>query len=592
MKKLTEFGKATLKDRYLLKGESELDLFERVVDAYAFDKGHRDRMYKYITNFWFMPSTPILSNGGTDRGLPISCYLNKVEDSLASIAEKWDENVWIASRGGGIGTCWSCVRGIGDDVKSKGQSTGVIPFMKVMDSLTLAVSQGSLRRGSAACYLDVSHPEIEEFLEIRKPSGDFNRKSLNLHHGILVSDAFMESVKNDSEWELKSPHTGEVVKTVNGRDLFQRILETRMATGEPYIVFIDTVNRSLPKHHKQLGLKVSQSNLCSEIMLPTGSTIKGGVNRTAVCCLGSVNLEYYDEWENEELFIEDCLLFLDRVLNDFKAKSEKLKGLASANYSATKENSVGLGVMGLHSYFQKKKISFESLSSAITNKKIFKNIRKKADEANLKLSELLGDCGDAKQAGVKGKRFSYMLAIAPTASISIIAGGTSPCIEPWNANIFTQKTLTGSFEVKNKYLTELLKSKGKDSPEVWDSIIEKEGSVQHLDFMSENEKSVFKTAFEINQQWLIELAGDRSKYIDQGQSVNLFLDGSVDKWDLLMLHYTAWKKGIKSLYYLRSRSVRRAGFAGSVESDNTNLSPKIIAKNVNKIDYDECLSCQ
>jgi ribonucleoside-diphosphate reductase alpha chain len=584
---LTEFGKDTLDDRYLLPGESYQDLFARVADAYADDQEHAQRLYDYIAKLWFMPATPVLSNGGTGRGLPISCYLNSVEDSLEGIVGTWNENVWLASRGGGIGTYWGRVRGIGEPVGLNGKTSGIIPFVRVMDSLTLAISQGSLRRGSAACYLDVSHPEIEEFLEIRKPSGDFNRKALNLHHGVLITDDFMEAVAAGAEFHLRSPKDGSVRATVDARSLFQKLVETRLATGEPYIVFSDTVNRTMPKHHRDLGLKVSTSNLCSEITLPTGRDHLGN-DRTAVCCLSSLNLETWDEWNGDDLFIEDVLRFLDNVLQDYidRAPDE----MARAKYSAARERSVGMGVMGFHSFLQMKGIGFESAMAKAWNLKMFKHIAAKADEASLMLAQERGACPDAADMGVM-QRFSCKMAIAPTASISIICGGTSACIEPIPANIYTHKTLSGSFVVKNPYLEKLLKAKAKDTTNVWNSILEHGGSVQHLDFLSPEEKGVYKTSFEIDQRWLLEFAGDRTPYIDQAQSLNLYIPADVDKWDLMMLHFQAWEKGIKSLYYLRSKSVQRAGFAGGVEADNTAELPRIELE-AKQTDYEECLACQ
>jgi ribonucleoside-diphosphate reductase alpha chain len=583
--KLTEFGKDTLTDRYLLPGESYQDLFARVAAAYADDADHAQRLYDYISNLWFMPATPVLSNGGTGRGLPISCYLNSVDDSLNGIVNTWNENVWLASKGGGIGTYWGSVRGIGEPVGLNGKTSGIIPFVRVMDSLTLAISQGSLRRGSAAVYLDVSHPEIEEFLEIRKPSGDFNRKALNLHHGVLITDEFMEAVRDGAEFALRSPKTGEVRGKVDARSLFQKLVETRLATGEPYIVFSDTVNRMMPKHHRDLGLKVSTSNLCSEITLPTGTDHLGN-DRTAVCCLSSLNLEKWDEWSVDKQFIEDVMRFLDNVLQDYidRAPPE----MARAKYSATRERSVGLGVMGFHSFLQARGLGFESALAKSWNMKIFKHIAAKASEASMMLANERGPCPDAADQGVM-ERFSCKMAIAPTASISIICGGTSACIEPIPANIYTHKTLSGSFVVKNPYLQKLLQEKSKDSNNVWNSILEKGGSVQHLDFLSAEEKDAFKTSFEIDQRWLLELAADRTPYIDQAQSLNLFIPADVDKWDLLMLHYRSWELGIKSLYYLRSKSVQRAGFAGGVEADNTAEPAKY---ELPTTDYDECLACQ
>jgi ribonucleoside-diphosphate reductase alpha chain len=582
---LTDFGKETLKDRYLLPGESYQDLFARVASAYADDAAHAQRVYDYISRLWFMPATPVLSNGGTGRGLPISCYLNSVSDSLEGIVNTWNENVWLASKGGGIGTYWGSVRGIGEPVGLNGKTSGIIPFVRVMDSLTLAISQGSLRRGSAAVYLDINHPEIEEFLEIRKPSGDFNRKALNLHHGVLITDAFMEAVREGAEWILRSPKDGSERATVDARALFQKLVETRLATGEPYIIFIDQVNRSMPKHHRDLGLKVSTSNLCSEITLPTGKDHLGQ-DRTAVCCLSSVNLETWDQWNGEKMFIEDIMRFLDNVLTDYIDRAPE--EMARAKYSATRERSVGLGVMGFHSFLQARGLAFEGAMAKSWNLKMFKHISAQANEASMMLATERGPCPDAADRGVM-ERFSCKMAIAPTASISIICGGTSACIEPIPANIYTHKTLSGSFSIKNPYLEELLKKKSKDSDAVWNSILEKGGSVQHLDFLDAEEKDTFKTSFEIDQRWLLELAGDRTPYIDQATSLNLFIPADVDKWDLLMLHFRAWELGIKSLYYLRSKSIQRAGFAGGVEADNT---PDLKQIELQSTDYDECLACQ
>ncbi|WP_070156396.1 ribonucleoside-diphosphate reductase subunit alpha [Sphingobium phenoxybenzoativorans] len=583
---LTDFGKETLRDRYLLPGESYQDLFARVAAAYADDEAHAQRIYDYVSRLWFMPSTPVLSNGGTGRGLPISCFLNSVDDSLEDIVGTWNENVWLAARGGGIGTYWGSVRGIGEPVGLNGKTSGIIPFVRVMDSLTLAISQGSLRRGSAACYLDISHPEIEEFLEIRKPSGDFNRKALNLHHGVLLTDAFMEAVRDGKEWELKSPKDNSVRGTVDARALFQKLVETRLATGEPYIIFNDTVNRMMPKHHRDLGLKVSTSNLCAEITLPTGRDHLGK-DRTAVCCLSSLNLETWDEWHGDKSFIEDVMRFLDNILQDFinRAPDE----MARAKYSASRERSVGLGVMGFHSFLQARTIPFEGAMAKSWNMRIFKHINAQVNEASMMLAQERGPCPDAADMGVM-ERFSCKMAIAPTASISIICGGTSACIEPIPANVYTHKTLSGSFSVKNVHLEKILRDKAKDSTNVWNSILERGGSVQHLDFLSQDEKDAFKTSFEIDQRWLLELAADRAPFIDQAQSLNLFIPADVEKWDLLMLHFRAWELGIKSLYYLRSKSVQRAGFAGGVEADNTIDAPKFEIGETT--DYDECLACQ
>ena len=578
---LTEFGKKTLQDRYLLPGESYQDMFARVSMAFADDTEHAQRLYDYMSQLWFMPATPVLSNGGAARGLPISCFLNQVGDSLDDIVETWTENVWLASNGGGIGTYWGNVRSIGEKVGQNGQTSGIIPFIRVMDSLTLAISQGSLRRGSAACYIDVHHPEIEEFLEIRKASGDFNSKSLNLHHGINITDDFMEAVKNDEEYGLISPKSGEVIRTINARKLWQKILELRMQTGEPYLLFTDTVNNAMPAHQRKLGLKVTQSNLCSEITLPTGID-HAGQDRTAVCCLSSVNAEKFMEWSRDENFLEDIFRFLDNVLEDFIERAPP--EMSRAVYSAKRERSVGLGLMGFHSFLQTMNVPLESAMSKVWNEKMFKHIRQGADAASVKLAKERGPCEDARDVGMMA-RFSHKMAVAPTASISIICGGTSAGIEPIPANVYTHKTLSGSFTVKNQQLQRLLASKDMDTDEVWTSILEHEGSVQHLDCLDDHEKSVFKTAFEIDQRWIIELAADRTPYICQSQSLNLFLPGDIAKWDLHMLHWTAWEKGLKSLYYCRSKSVQRAAFAGSEKSS----AQKMDTPNT---DYDECLACQ
>jgi ribonucleoside-diphosphate reductase alpha chain len=578
---LSDFGRATLDDRYLLENENYQQMFARVACAYADDVQHAQRLYDYISRLWFMPSTPILSNGGAKRGLPISCFLNTVSDSLDGIVSTWNENVLLASNGGGIGTYWGFVRGVGEPVGRAGKTSGIIPFVRVMDSLTLAISQGSLRRGSAAVYIDVHHPEIEEFLEIRKPSGDFNRKSLNLHHGINITDEFMEAVRDDAEFGLRSPKTDKVLKTVNARKLFQKIVEMRIQTGEPYIIYIDTANKAMPKHQRELGLKVRMSNLCSEILLPTGPD-QHGKDRTAVCCLSSLNAETWDEWHNDKMIVEDILRFLDNVLQEFIDTAPD--GMARAKYSAMRERSVGLGLMGFHSFLQKQGVPFESAMAKSWNMKMFRHIRREADAASVTLAEERGACPDAAERGIKA-RFSHKLAIAPTASISIICGGTSACIEPIPANIYTHKTLSGNFSVKNVYLQELLEKKGMNTDAVWQTIVDNEGSVLHLDFLTQDEKDTFKTAFEIDQRWVVEFAGDRAPYICQGQSINLFLPADVDKWDLLMLHWTAWEKGVKSLYYCRSKSIQRAEKVGTENAAVKEMKTE-------KTDYEECLACQ
>ncbi len=582
--KLTNFGKATLTDRYLGQNEFHQDLFARVASTYADSNLHAQRIYNYISNLWFMPATPILSNGGNERGLPISCFLNEAGDSLNSILDLWSENVWLAAKGGGIGSYWGNLRSIGEKIGRVGKTSGIIPFIKVMDSLTMAISQGSLRRGSAACYLPINHPEIEEFIEMRRPTGgDPNRKALNLHHGVLISDGFMRAVETNDQWALKSPKDGIVQSTISARNLWIRLLTARVETGEPYIVFVDTVNRLIPQHHKLAGLDVKTSNLCSEITLPTG-TDKDGKERTAVCCLSSLNLEMYDKWKDEPLFIEDVMRFLDNVLTDFIERAPE--SFKNAKYSAMRERSVGLGVMGFHSFLQKNSIPLESVMSKVWNNKIFKHIQIKANEASTKLAEERGSCPDAEEYGFK-ERFSNKTAIAPTASISIICGGASPGVEPVAANSYTHKTLSGSYNVKNKYLQEVLKKYEKNDDETWSTITTNQGSVTHLDFLTNHEKDVFKTAFELDQKWIVDLAADRTPYISQAQSINVFLPADIHKKELHQIHFQAWKKGLKSLYYCRSKSIQRA------ENVNNNLSADL-TKQVSKTNQDdeECLSCQ
>ena len=588
--KLTDFGKATLKDRYLGQNESFQDLFARVASSYADDNLHAQRIYNYISNLWFMPATPVLSNGGTKRGLPISCFLNEASDSLNGILDLWSENVWLAAKGGGIGSYWGNLRSIGEKIGKVGKTSGIIPFIKVMDSLTMAISQGSLRRGSAACYLPIDHPEIEEFIEMRRPTGgDPNRKALNLHHGVLVSDAFMRAVETDEQWALKSPADGTVQQTISARNLWIRLLTARIETGEPYIVYIDTVNRQIPQHHKLANLTVKTSNLCSEITLPTGID-KNGRDRTAVCCLSSLNLEKYDEWKDDNTMINDVMRFLDNVLTDFIERAPEQ--FDDAKYSAEKERSVGLGVMGFHSYLQKHNIPLESVMSKVWNKKIFKHIQEHVDQASKDLADERGACPDAADYGYN-ERFSNKTAIAPTASISIICGGASPGVEPVAANSYTHKTLSGSFNVKNRYLVELLEKHGKNTDDVWSGITTNQGSVSHLDFLTDLEKDVFKTAFELDQKWIIELSGDRTPYISQAQSINLFVPADIHKRELHKIHFDAWKKGLKSLYYCRSKSIQRAENVNDTKATDVTANVyKSKPQTTEQPEYEECLSCQ
>ncbi|HIB18992.1 MAG TPA: ribonucleoside-diphosphate reductase subunit alpha [Alphaproteobacteria bacterium] len=592
---LTIFGRATLNDRYLIPGESYQELFARVASYFADDAAHAQRLYGYISRLWFMPATPILSNGGTERGLPISCFLNESTDSLEGIVNLWNENVWLAALGGGIGSYWGNLRSIGEQVGRNGKTSGVIPFIRVMDSLTLAISQGSLRRGSAAIYLPISHPEIEEFIELRRPTGgDPNRKALNLHNAVVLPDSFMRAVEADEDWSLVSPKDNAVVRRVSARSLWVRVLTARIETGEPYLLFIDHVNRAVPEHQKLAGLSVKMSNLCSEITLPTGVD-RFGSERTAVCCLSSLNLEQFEEWSGDQSFIADIMRFLDNVLQDFIDNAPE--SMARARYSAVRERSVGLGVMGFHSFLQAKAVPLDSAIAKSWNLKMFKHIKVHADAVSRELAEERGACPDAADFGIK-ERFSNKIAIAPTASISIICGGTSPGIEPFAANSFTHKTLSGSFTVRNKQLSALLAEKGRDDDETWSSVTANEGSIQHLDFLNDDEKAVFKTAFEIDQRWLIELAADRTPYICQSQSLNLFLPADVHKRDLHKIHFSAWKKGVKSLYYCRSKSIQRADIVATMGQGAAVSAPML--GRVNDVeesqeastDYDECLACQ
>ncbi|MBW8891385.1 MAG: ribonucleoside-diphosphate reductase subunit alpha [Burkholderiales bacterium] len=530
---LTDFGKTTLEDRYLLPGESYQDMFARVSTAFADDADHAQRVYDYMSQLWFMPSTPVLSNGGAERGLPISCFLNAVDDSLDGILGVWNENVWLAANGGGIGTYWGGVRSIGEKVKGQGQTSGIIP----------------------------------------------------LHHGISITDEFMHAVRDGHKFGLRSPKTNEVLREVDARALWQKVLELRLQTGEPYLIFSDTVNRAMPQHQRELGLKVRQSNLCSEIMLHTGVDHLGN-DRTAVCCLSSVNAETFLEWRDHPMFIEDIMRFLDNVLQDFIDRAPD--AASTAAYAAMRERSVGLGLMGFHSFLQSQNVPFESALAKSWNMRMFKHLRREADKASVAIGQEKGPCPDAAERGSL-ERFSHKLAIAPTASISIICGGTSAGIEPIPANIYTHKTLSGSFAVKNPYLERLLEEKGQNTDAVWGSILENEGSVQHLDFLSQDDKDVYKTAFELDQRWVVELAADRTPEVCQSQSVNIFLPGDVDKWDLHMLHWQAWERGVKSLYYLRSKSVQRASYAGS---DVAVVGPLNGFDAPSKTDYEECLACQ
>ena len=578
---LDDFALATLRDRYMIPGEqSPQEAFVRAAEAFADDEAHAQRLYDYVSKMWFMFATPVLSNGGTSRGLPISCFLNYVEDSREGITDHYVENAFLSSFGGGIGGTWSDVRSSGTRTSKGSESTGVIPFVKVVDSEMLAFSQGVTGRGSYAGYLHMSHPEIEEFLDARKPTGgDTNRKCLNLHHAVVVPDDFMQLIHNatkypdfDDSWNLIDPHTQQTIKTVSARALWVKILQNRMETGEPYLMFEEAVQNGLPDFQKSKGLRVHHSNLCSEITLATNE------ERTAVCCLSSVNLEYYDDWKKVPAFIPDLVRMLDNVLESFinNAPSQ----LEKAKFSAYRERSIGLGAMGYHAYLQKNNTPFESAMANQLNLEMFEYIKSNADQTTRELAIERGACPDDDTASVRN---AHLLAIAPNASSSILCGNTSPSIEPFRANAYTQKTKSGSNLVKNKFLDALLMTKiGRTDlyEETWKTIIANRGSVQHLDILDEWEKDVFKTAVEINQAWVIEHASQRQQFICQSQSLNLFFPPDVNKGELHNIHMLAWAKNIKTLYYLRSEAISRA--------DNVTAQAKreIIFEN------EECLSCE
>ena len=574
---LTDFGKTTLKDRYLLPQESSpQDGFLRAAKAFSDNDEMAERIYNYASKLWFMFSTPVLSNAGSKRGMPISCFLNYVGDSREGLTGHYTENAWLASVGGGIGGYWGHVRSDGTMTSGGSQSSGSIPFLHVVDSEILAFSQGKTRRGSYAAYMDISHPEIIEFMEMRKPSGgDVHRKCLNLHHGINISDEFMQLIDNcikeptyDDTWNLVDPHTKKVVRTISARELWQKILETRVATGEPYLSFIDTINDALPESQKKLGLEVHHSNLCTEITLPTND------NRTAVCCLSSVNLEKYDEWKNDSLFIPDLIRFLDNVLQYFIDYAPE--ELFRARFSANNERSLGLGAMGFHAYLQSKGIPFESALAKAMNLKIFKTMKAQAVEESKRLAIKRGEAPDMEGTGMRN---AHLLAIAPNASSSIICGTTSPSIEPYRANAYVQKSMSGSFLVKNKYLEKILQKKGINNDTTWTSILTNRGSVLHIKELSDYEKDIFKTAIEINQQWVIQHASDRQQYICQGQSVNVFVPADVNVKELHEIHMLAWKRKLKTLYYCRSEAIKRA---------------ELVSKKVERtiIPEADCLACE
>lgn len=578
-----ELGIRRLKESYMRDDEeSPQHRLAFVSKSFSSNKEHAQRLYDYASKHWLSYSTPILSFGRSKRGMPISCFLNYIEDTAEGLVDNLSETNWLSMLGGGVG--------IGFGIRSADdKSAGVMPHLKIYDASSLAYRQGSTRRGSYAAYLDISHPDITNFLEMRKPTGDQNMRCLNLHHGINITDDFMQIIERcmvdkdaDDSWTLKDPHSGEVRETVSAKHLWQQILELRMHTGEPYIHYIDTSNRLLPQWLKDRGLKVHQSNLCSEIILPTNE------ERTAVCCLSSVNLEYYDEWKNDKLFLKDMAEMLDNVLQYFIDNAPD--SIARAKYSAERERSIGIGALGFHAFLQRNNVAFESVMAKVLNKQMFKHIRTCLDAANLELGKERGEAPDAVGTGL---RFSHLMAIAPNASSSIIMGNTSPSIEPYRANAYRQDTLSGAFLNKNRYLDKIIKdhiAEHKDGwyDEVWSSIIANDGSAQHLDWLDENTKEVFKTSMEIDQRWVIEHAADRQEFIDQAQSLNVFFRPDVNIKYLHAIHFMAWKKGLKTLYYCRSEKLAKAD----------KVSKKVERKVIEEIDMsqiaqgNDCIACE
>ena len=578
-----KLGIQRLKESYMREDEtSPQERFAYVSSKFGSNQEHAQRLYDYSSKHWLSYSTPILSYGRSKRGMPISCFLNYIEDTAEGLVENLSETNWLSMLGGGVG--------IGFGIRaSDDKSTGVMPHLKTYDSSSLAYRQGRTRRGSYAAYLDISHPDVAMFLEMRKPTGDQNVRCLNLHHGINISDRFMEIIERcmldpdaDDGWNLCDPHTGEVRDTVSAKALWQKILELRMETGEPYIHYIDASNRAMPEFQKKLGLKIHQSNLCSEIILPTNK------DRTAVCCLSSVNLEHYNAWSKDSMFLKDMAEMLDNVLQFFIDNAPD--AVSRAKYSAKRERSIGIGALGFHAYLQKKNLPWESAMTNGANLRMFKLIRSKLDEANIELGTERGEAPDAKGTG---RRFSHVMAIAPNASSSIIMGNTSPSIEPFRANAYRQDTLSGAYLNKNKHLDGLIKSKIEDGEkidydEVWSSVIANDGSVQHLKFLTDCEKDVYKTSMEIDQRWVIEHAATRQQFIDQAQSLNLFFRPDVNIKYLHAVHFLAWKQGLKTLYYCRSEKLGKAD----------KVSNRIERQIIKEIDIsqlvndDTCLSCE
>lgn len=576
-----ELGLMRLRESYMRADEkSPQERFKFVAETFGSNPEHAARIYEYASRHWLSCATPILAFGRTGRGLPVSCYLSYMDDSAEGLIETLSEVNRLSMLGGGVG--------IHVGIRSADEkSVGVMPHLKVYDASCLAYRQGSTRRGSYAAFLSIDHPDIIPFIEMRKPTGDQNLKALNLHHGVNITDAFMEKIEAsmrdadaDDSWDLRHPTTGEVVATVSARDLWQRLLEMRMHTGEPYLVFTDTANRALPSWLKDKGLSIHGSNLCTEIFLPTSK------DRTAVCCLSSVNLEYYDEWRGNEQFIDDAMEFLDNVLQYFIEHAPD--GIRRARYSAMRERSVGLGAMGFHAYLQKRGIAFESAAAKFTNRDMFRHIAAAVEKADARLCAERGPCPDAADSGVM-RRFSHRMAVAPNASSSLIMGGTSPSIEPYRANIYRQDTISGAYIVKNRFLKAELAKRGLDTDDVWADIIAHDGSVQHREDLPKEVRDVFKTAIELDQRWIIELAADRQAFIDQGQSVNLFFPPDVSIAYLHACHFSAWKKGLKSLYYNRSDKLRKADRVG-VQVERRRIEDQISMQAV--ADNTTCLACE
>jgi ribonucleoside-diphosphate reductase alpha chain len=578
-----ELGLKRLKESYMREDEqSPQERFAYVSKAFGSNPEHAQRLYDYSSKHWLSYSTPILSYGRSSRGLPISCFLPYLHDSAEGLVDCLSEVNWLSMLGGGVG--------IGIGIRSADdKSVGVMPHLRTYDASSLAYRQGRTRRGSYAAYLDINHPDILIFLEMRKPTGDPNMRTLNLHHGINITDDFMELVekcmqdsKADDTWYLRDPHNGEIRDQISARELWQRILEMRMLTGEPYIHFIDTSNKAMPEFQKKKGLKVRQSNLCSEIILPTDK------DRTAVCCLSSVNLEYYDEWKNNKQFLRDVAEMLDNVLQQFIDNAPP--AVSRATYSASQERSIGIGALGFHAYLQKNNLAWESALAISANNRMFKHIRSKLDEANLALGTERGSPPDCIGTGL---RFAHVMAVAPNASSSILMGNTSPSIEPFRANAYRQDTLSGSSLNKNKYLDKVIidacaADSKLDYQEIWSSIIGNDGSVQHLSFLDDYTKEVFKTGMEIDQRWIIQHAADRQQYIDQAQSINLFFRPDVNIMYLHAVHFMAWKQGLKTLYYCRSEKLAKAD----------KVAKRIEREVIQEIDLraivegSECLACE